>query len=106
MTYTNWYEGEPSNSQIGSFAYINFNFASNQGFWFYEIGSAYILFICESIDGGTATTDGTTTPSTTTPSTTRETTTPTTTTKAPCTIELSKRSQIKAIQLTLSYSNK
>ena len=73
MTYTNWYTGEPSNSQIGSFAYINFNFG-NKGFWFDEVGSAYFLFICESIDGSTATTAGTTT------STSMETTRPITTT--------------------------
>ena len=80
-----WYTGEPSNSQIGSFAYINFNF-DDTGYWFDEIGSStYILFICESIDGGTAetTTDATTTllSSTTNgnlPTTVQSSTTPTT----------------------------
>jgi hypothetical protein len=63
MDYTNWYWGEPSNIQIGSFAFINFNF-DDTGYWFDEIGSStYILFICESVDEGTAetTTEATTT---------------------------------------------
>lgn len=79
MTYTNWYTGEPSHSQTGSFAYINFNF-DDTGFWFDEIGSSsYILFICESIDGGTAETTTTSTTTDTLTTTTQISTTQTTT---------------------------
>jgi hypothetical protein len=87
MNYTNWYTGEPSHSQTGSFAYINFNF--NTGLWFDEIGPTIILFICESIGGGTPTTTDASTASTTTVTTkaTTETTktTTTSTTYQPCT---------------------
>ncbi|XP_046651840.1 uncharacterized protein LOC124342745 [Daphnia pulicaria] len=80
MNYTNWYTGEPSHSQTGSFAYINFNF-NNNGLWFDEIGPTIILFICESIGGGTPTTTDASTASTTTVTTkaTTETTKTTTT---------------------------
>ncbi|XP_046458837.1 uncharacterized protein LOC124205435 isoform X2 [Daphnia pulex] len=56
LTYTHWYTGEPSYNQAGiSFVYINYLFPN--GIWFDEFGSAYILFICESIDDETTTVD-------------------------------------------------
>jgi hypothetical protein len=92
MNYTNWFTGEPSHSQTGSFAYINFNF-NNTGLWFDEIGPTIILFICESIGGGTPTTTDATTASTTTvttKATTETTKSPTTTVTTKATTETTK----------------